>query len=74
MAGQPEHIYQLAEAGRGGRGWPRLAEAGGRPELDLRASWCYLVFQYRWHSTDCWLMTTALPTITLLTLVLLATH
>eukprot|EP00964_Phaeocystis_antarctica_P056300 scaffold33213_cov60-Phaeocystis_antarctica.AAC.6 len=27
-----QHICQLAEAGRG---WPRLAEAGGRPELDL---------------------------------------
>ena len=34
MAGQPEHSCRLAEAGRG---WPRLAEAGGRPELDLAA-------------------------------------
>ena len=41
MAGQPGHIYQLAEAGRGwprlaeaGRGWPRLAEAVGRPESE----------------------------------------
>ena len=32
MASQPAHICQLAEAGRG---WPRLAEAGGRPEFDL---------------------------------------
>ena len=31
MASQPEHACQLAEAGRG---WPRLAEAGGHPELD----------------------------------------
>eukprot|EP00964_Phaeocystis_antarctica_P126614 scaffold90287_cov45-Phaeocystis_antarctica.AAC.1 len=30
VAGQPEHICQLAKAGRG---WS--AEAGGRPELDL---------------------------------------
>ena len=31
MASQPEHACRLAEAGRG---WPRLAEAIGRPELD----------------------------------------
>ena len=33
MTDLPEQVCQLlAEAGRG---WPRLAEAGGRPELDL---------------------------------------
>ena len=35
LASQPEHTCQLAEAARG---WRRLPEAGGRPELDL-ANW-----------------------------------
>ena len=37
MAGQPEYICQLAEAGRG---WPRLAEAGrGWLEAALSLIW-----------------------------------
>ena len=32
VAKASQNTCQLAEAGRG---WPRLAEAGGRPELDL---------------------------------------